>query len=510
MRPVAFQFGLLDRAGNRGVPRPGFAIVLSLENSTLNAWLVRKSGLLAGTRHLLREEVSHVGRGSANDVVVTESAVVSARHIEIERQGDRYVLRDLDSTNGTFLDGNRITEATLTPPCSIRLGKDGPEFNFVIDDTQPLSADQTLVASSTMAIPEAFTLKPDAAVAAAEKEHEKLLASAVAQARHARRTGLSDATVVIMREMLQAALGRTRRRFRTVIALLVAALVGVSAYGFWKIEGLKTDKHRIDADIQKIEKILESTRQDSPQAEELADELDKYQDQARALESTLLYRATSFEREESVKREIRALLAEFGAETYSIPPEFLDQVKRFIEQYQGPDRPHMERAMGAASKQMGLMRRIFQENNLPPDLAYVVLVESGLSARESSTAGAAGLWQFTPATARAFGLKVNDSVDERLNTAKSTRAASKYMRELILDFGSGSSVMLALAAYNLGPTKVKSAVRKVSDPIKQRNFWYLYRVRAIPPETREYVPKVIAVMLIARHPERYGFEDQSL
>ena len=84
------------------------------------------------------------------------------------------------------------------------------------------------------------------------------------------------------------------------------------------------------------------------------------------------------------------------------------------------------------------------------------------------------------------------------------------MRELILDFGAGGSVMLALAAYNGGSGRVKQAIRTVKDPIKQRNFWYLYRVRAIPPETREYVPKVIAVMLLARHPDRYGFEEQSL
>jgi membrane-bound lytic murein transglycosylase D len=132
-------------------------------------------------------------------------------------------------------------------------------------------------------------------------------------------------------------------------------------------------------------------------------------------------------------------------------------------------------------------------------------VESALSRGESSPAGAAGFWQFTPETAKAYGLKISKGVDERLDIRKATRAACKYIRELILDFGAGSSVMLALAAYNLGPTKVKQAVRKVSDPIKQRNFWYLYRARALPEETREYVPKVIAAMIIARHPDRFGF-----
>ena len=88
---------------------------------------------------------------------------------------------------------------------------------------------------------------------------------------------------------------------------------------------------------------------------------------------------------------------------------------------------------------------------------------------------------------------MDKQVDERTNLEKSTRASCRFLRELILDFGAGSSVMLALAAYNLGPSKVKQAVMNtVRDPIKQRDFWYLYRVNALPRETREYVPKVVA------------------
>ena len=112
----------------------------------------------------------------------------------------------------------------------------------------------------------------------------------------------------------------------------------------------------------------------------------------------------------------------------------------------------------------------------------------------------------TAATVRAYGLRVDREVDERKDLVKSTIAAAKYLRDLILDFGTGSSVMLALAAYNSGATAVKQAVmRNVSDPIKQRNFWYLYRRKALPLETREYVPKVFAAILIGRAPEHFGF-----
>ncbi len=238
---------------------------------------------------------------------------------------------------------------------------------------------------------------------------------------------------------------------------------------------------------------------------ELYDRLSNYEDQARGLERTFLYRVSMRRNADPIEQEVKRLLAEFGAETYTVPPDFLEQVKRFIQRYQGPDRPHIVKGLGQAQNQLETVRKIFEEDHLPPDLAYMAIVESSLSAENSSSMNAAGLWQFTPSTARAFGLKVQGGIDERLDVRKSTRAACRYMRDLILDFGAGSSVMLALAAYNVGPSRVKQAIRRVTDPIKQRNFWYLYRVHALPEETREYVPKVIAVMIIARHPERYGF-----
>ena len=151
------------------------------------------------------------------------------------------------------------------------------------------------------------------------------------------------------------------------------------------------------------------------------------------------------------------------------------------------------------------MREIFRQNSLPPDLAYMAVVESGMNAAIGNPGGAAGWWQFTPLTAKHYGLRVDAQMDERSDVRKSTQAACKYVRDLILDFGAGSSVMLALAAYNLGPARVSQAIHQVKNPIQQRDFWYLYRMRALPIETREYVPKVIASMIIARHPAQFGF-----
>jgi soluble lytic murein transglycosylase-like protein len=462
------------------------------------------SGPLAGARFPLRAPVTRLGRARENDIVLqgADAAIVSAQHCEIRLDGESYKLVDLDSTNGTFLNGNRVSEAKLEESAIIQLGPGGPEFTLTAipgEAKEPEASDlnATIVARGEKAVPLAGTISD---------VEEKMLREAVTRARSIRQAGAGDQTTLIMRDMLRAALRRSRKRLKRVIAVLAAGLVGVSAAAGWRIYGMRQEKSAIDVQIRELEARLARVGQDSPQADALIAQLSEYQDQGRALERQVLYRIGIRENETLVEREIKTLLAEFGAEVYRVPPEFHEHVNRFLARYQGPDRPHIESALGHARPVMDRIRRILEEHHLPPDLAHIVLVESALDSAQESTAAAAGLWQFTPATARGFGLKVGDGVDERLDTVKSTRAASRYIRELILDFGAGSSVMLALAAYNVGPGRVKQAIRKqVQDPIKQRSFWYLYRVRALPAETREYVPKVFAAMLIGRNPEKFGF-----
>ena len=471
------------------------------ERANLTAWLVRMSGPLAGTRYPVRDSVTTIGRGAQNDIPIADSPTVSVRHLEIRKDDAGYKLCDLNSTNGTFVNGERVEEIILTPPCNIQVGKGGPELAFLLDDTPEIRVDQTINAPAEDVLASPSGAPKDRS----SKQHDILLIEAVAKSRLARQKGLGDQTLIIMRQTLHTAMHRTRRRFSVIIAVLALCLLGVSGFGAWKIHALKADKERIDRSIRNIEARLREASDNPQEASMLFDRLNQYQDQARNLESKFLYRVTVHKQVDPLERDIKGLLAEFGAETYTVPSEFLEQVRRFIEQYQGPDRANMAKGLGRARKEVATVRSIFEQQHLPPDLAYMAIVESALNAANSSSAGAAGLWQFTPPTARAFGLTVNETTDERLDVRKSTRAACKYMRELILDFGAGSSVMLALAAYNVGPAKVKHAIRRVTDPIKQRNFWYLYRTRALPEETREYVPKVIAVLIIARNPERYGF-----
>jgi pSer/pThr/pTyr-binding forkhead associated (FHA) protein len=466
-------------------------------------WLVLRSGPLAGARYQLKEGVQRIGRAPDNDIIVQgqQSATVSLYHLEIVCDGGRCRIRDVGSTNGTYVDGEQITDAELRLQSVIRLGNNGPEFAMMPEPPETADLDRTLVVPAGIVLPAALP-EPDPAGGG----HETLLSEAVQLARRARGAGVGDQTLTLMRKVLSQALRRNSGRFRLVIAGLVAALLCLSAFGFWRFSVLKREKRAIDDQIRQVESRL--AMDETPQeAERLISELSTYQNEARSLERSVLYRYALRQKESFINQEIRTIMAEFGAETYSVPPEFEQRVNQHIEQYRGPDRQLMEHALSQAGGKLTVIRAMLEADKLPLDLAYIPLVESALMKNQVSAAGAAGPWQLTPASARALGLRVDAGVDERLDLHKATRAGCRYLRNLILDFGAGSSVMLALAAYNLGPTRVKQAITKVEDPIKQRDFWYLYRARALPAETREYVPKVFAAIIIGRNPDRFGFLD---
>jgi membrane-bound lytic murein transglycosylase D len=148
----------------------------------------------------------------------------------------------------------------------------------------------------------------------------------------------------------------------------------------------------------------------------------------------------------------------------------------------------------------GLMRRTLRANNLPEDLIWVSLVESGFNPLAYSPAGAAGLWQFMPGTARLYGLVVDRWIDERLDPERSTEAAAKFLADLHQRFGTWE---LALASYNMGFGGLLSAVRKYNT----NDFWELSRFESgLPWETTLYVPKITALAVVAKNPAMFGID----
>ncbi|MEK7356628.1 MAG: lytic transglycosylase domain-containing protein, partial [Bdellovibrionota bacterium] len=137
---------------------------------------------------------------------------------------------------------------------------------------------------------------------------------------------------------------------------------------------------------------------------------------------------------------------------------------------------------------------------LPQDLVYVAMVESGFRPDAVSHAAAMGLWQFIAPTGRRYGLAVDWWIDERRDVLKSTRAAIAYMGDLYEQF---NSWYLVAASYNMGETRVRKLIARH----RTNDFWSLADQGVLPRETTDYVPKIIAAMLISKAPALYGFRD---
>lgn len=184
----------------------------------------------------------------------------------------------------------------------------------------------------------------------------------------------------------------------------------------------------------------------------------------------------------------------------NIPEEIMPHVQKWLNYFQGRGREHMERYLSRSSRYERLMRKILRENQMPSDLIYVALIESGFSPKAISRAAAVGYWQFIRGTGRKFGLEINAFVDERRDPVLATQAAADYFKGL---YGEFNSWYLAMASYNVGEGRVRREVRKN----KTKEFWVLIKKRRLPKETLNYVPKFLAARMIAKSPEKYGFVD---
>ena len=185
---------------------------------------------------------------------------------------------------------------------------------------------------------------------------------------------------------------------------------------------------------------------------------------------------------------------------YDFPVTVNKHVEFYLDFFQNRQRETFVRWLGRSGRYLPLIQQQLKEAGLPLDLVYLPMIESGYSMTAYSKAHAVGLWQFIKPTGRHYGLVINNYVDERRNPVKSTRAAVAYLSDLYDEFGSWH---LAVAGYNAGEGRVRSAVRKY----KTDNFWKIAQHKGLKSETKRYVPKLIAAIIIAKDPAKYGFKD---
>ena len=243
-------------------------------------------------------------------------------------------------------------------------------------------------------------------------------------------------------------------------------------------------------------------------------ELDRILDGINALELAALQQGDGFAEQKSepapideaneatpaVDQSVKAKAeAEIKSTHSDLPLVMTDQVAGYINYFSDRGRGTLEHALARSGRYEDMIRRVLREEGVPQELIYLAQAESGFHPLAVSRAGARGMWQFMGSRATGYGLERSWWVDDRQDPEKATRAAAHHLHDLYNEFGDW---YLAMAAYNSGPGTVQSAVKRTG----YADFWELYRRNVLPKETRNYVPIIVAVTIMAKNPAQYGLD----
>jgi membrane-bound lytic murein transglycosylase D len=188
--------------------------------------------------------------------------------------------------------------------------------------------------------------------------------------------------------------------------------------------------------------------------------------------------------------------------SHDLPLTVNDEVLSFLNFFQTPrGKAIVETGLRRSGRYREMISRVFKEEGVPQDLIYLAQAESAFQPLALSRAGARGIWQFVPWRGNEYGLKRSWWVDERQDPEKATRAAAQHLRDLYGLFGDW---YLAMAAYNCGPGNVQKGIERTG----YADFWELYRRNVLPRETKNYVPIIVALTLIAKDAAHYGIHTE--
>ncbi len=185
---------------------------------------------------------------------------------------------------------------------------------------------------------------------------------------------------------------------------------------------------------------------------------------------------------------------------FDLPVTYNKKVGGWISYFQSRGKNFFRDWLEKSTKYMPLLQNELRKAGMPTDLAYMVMIESGFSSTAVSSAQAVGPWQFIESTGRSYGLKKLWWLDERRDIKKSTLAAIKYLSDLKSEFGSW---YLVAASYNMGENGLRKQIKKYGT----NDYWQLVKLSALPQETQDYVPKILAALMIAKAPNLYGFRE---
>lgn len=449
----------------------------------------KRSFPLDKTRYLL-------GRDSDCDICFSDN-VVSKHHAEICFDGKTGRLRDLNSSNGTYLNGKPIKESVLPREATILLGSGGPGVRVIFEGV-PEPAPEHPVTREDIERQFLGNLKPE---------------------------GVGTRTQMLLQTFHHLKKKHTRR-YRLilgVLSFLLVASVGTGIYQYMKLRAVREMAVQIfytmktmSLQIANIEDEMAAVKE-SKRLEEIASKKQALLDMEKQYEKLVgeigIVRKIRDEKDRTILRVARIL----GECEVEMPDGFVKEVKKYIAKWRTT--PRLEQAMRRirAKKYAPVVIQVMKSNGLPPQFLYLAIQESSFDERAvgpRTTYGyAKGIWQFIPETAQEYGLSVGplvneptyDPLDKRFDFVAATKAAGRFLRD-IYKTDAQASGLLVMASYNWGPTPIKERIRQLPENPADRNFWKLLKYHKIPQETYDYVFYIFSAIVIGENPRLFGFD----
>lgn len=437
-------------------------------------------------------EAFNIGRDESCSLQIKDHSV-SRIHAEVYRKDDCWWIRDLNSSNGTLVDGRSIDRLPLTKPTRIELGSEGPVLSF---EPELERSGQRTIQKDIPSVTEYQRRYFDKSAPGKAGQH-----------------------TIILRQAFQRLQRRQKRAYHIVIA--GAVVLVVLASGFAYIQSRKARARMSEAiDLFYSMKSLEielSLLRSKLTPEDLTDieaRLDKvtlnYDDYVR--------KRTAHDNKVGPEERIIVKMARvFGECELRVPPLFVTEVRRYIDKWKASDKlgQAVQRAQegGYIQEIVGQLEKL----DLPREFFYLAVQESELKPTavgpETDYGFAKGMWQFIPDTALDYGLRLGplwaddryDPSDERHDWRKSTEAAARYIRD-IYDRMAQASGLLVMACYNWSETKVKRYLQQMPQDPRERNFWLLLEKHEIPTQTYDYIFYIFSAAVIGDNPRLFDFD----
>lgn len=446
-----------------------------------------------------------IGRDPVCELSVMEH-VVSKVHAEVSYEEGQWWIADVQSRNGTYLDGERIERVSVPSSCKVELGQGGPVLWISVGRQIQVSerpSDKTVVQEAPESVTEL--------VKRLEKTQD---------------TGEGGDQTKRYDQAVRRITKRRSRWYQVVIGIVGVLLVGtavVAFYQYQKIEALRATAgdifyamKRVELQVAQLEELIEDKRR----TEDMQDILSKRQE-IKNLESKYdrfvkelgLYDSNMSEQDRAVFRVVRM----FGECEATMPKEFLAKVNMYIARWKSTDRLRNNIRRAQIQGYTGAIASTMFTRNLAPHFFYLALQESGFDSKaigpKTRLGYAKGMWQFVSPTAKDFGLKTGplqhlaeyDPDDERFDFSKATDAAARYIKRIYLTDAQASG-LLVIASYNWGEGNVTRMIKQMPLNPQDRNFWQLLKRFSIPQETYDYVFMIVAAAVIGENPQLFGFD----